>query len=77
MSDKIAWRLLFIWIAASGILIIIQYAFDRRIDTSVLTYLIPGCTASYLFGRHDGFRECVSKKAENEQTTAGMPPKGE
>jgi hypothetical protein len=67
INGRIAWHLLYIWIVAIALLFIIEFAFDRRIDTSVLTYLIPGCTVSYLLGRRDGVREQTMEKHSDEE----------
>jgi len=71
MNDKIAWRLLWILVAATVIVFALQYAFDHRLEAGVLTYLIPGCTVSYLCGRHDGFRERLARKDKNKELGGG------
>jgi hypothetical protein len=57
MNERIGSHLVILWILASGLLFAFQYAFDSGIDARVLTYLIPGCTVSYLLGRQDVVRE--------------------
>jgi hypothetical protein len=65
INDAIAWRLLYIWIVATAALFLVQFVSDHQVDASVLTYLLPGCTASYLFGRRDGFRERGTEEDAN------------
>ena len=67
MNNIIARHLLFIWILATIMLFVVQYFFDHHINPDVLTYLLPGCTVSYIFGRVDVLREIGKKKdSKNE-----------
>lgn len=69
MNNAIAWRLLFIWVTMTLALIGVQFIFYGRVDLEVLTYLIPSCTVSYLFGRQDGFHTGTSCKGEKESSS--------
>lgn len=67
ISNYVAWRLLYTVVAAIAALFLVQFASNHRIDPDPLTYLIPGCIVSYLFGRRDALRE---RNREPEQKKA-------
>ena len=57
MRRDIAWHLVIIWASATVSFFAFQYATEGHLNTDELFYLIPVCTACYLFGRNDGQRK--------------------
>jgi hypothetical protein len=76
MNSKLATRLLLLCITATVISCAVQYLLERRIESDVFTYLIPGCVVSYWIGRRDGLRERDSGEAHEAGNSLARPPKG-
>jgi hypothetical protein len=75
--NTIAWRLLALCSVAIALTLVLQYAFIRRVDAEVLTYIIPACIVSYVLGRRDAIRgDNTQSRAEGSpnKTEAGTQP---
>lgn len=52
-KNDIGLNLLYLCAIATVITFVVQYLFDKKLNTDVLSYTIPACIVSYVLGRHD------------------------
>ena len=66
-NNNIARNLLLLCFLATVVTFAVQYLFEGKVNADVLSFIIPACVTSYLFGRQDGQKEHTEKEVEKNQ----------